>query len=107
MGTASNSCAGGYRRTIASAATVVLIAAQLLAAAHFHRSRGITELSAGNTDAVCAVCVVRTHAPAASIATAAPFVPALMSSQGIPALAAGSFAPQVLRLFGRAPPASL
>src|SRR5689334_13988843 len=97
---------GGDRRTLATLASVVLVAAQLIVTAHFHQARALTELSVSNADVVCAVCVLRTHAPAASIGTVAPFVPALFNSPAIPALAVGSLAPRLLRLFGRAPPAS-
>ncbi len=95
------------RRSIAVAAALVLVAAQLLASAHFHRSRRTIEIGAGNADLVCAVCVVRAHAPAASIGTGAVFVPGLVRIASVPALRAGSLAPRLLRLSGRAPPASL
>ncbi len=98
---------GMRRRSIAGAAALVLIAAQLLASAHFHQHWRTTEIAAGSADLVCALCVVRVHAPAASIGTGAVFVPGLVRTAAVPALRAGSLAPRVLRFSGRAPPASL
>lgn len=95
------------RRAIAGVAALVLIAAQLLASAHFHQSRRTLELAAGSADLVCAVCVVRAHAPAISVGTGVAFTPALVRTASVPAIRAGSLAPRILRLSGRAPPASL
>lgn len=95
------------RRAIAGVAALVLIAAQLLASAHFHQSSRALELAAGSADLVCAVCVVRAHAPAISVGTGAVFTPALVRIASIPTIRAGSLAPRILRLCGRAPPASL
>ncbi len=95
-----------YRRAIAGAVALVLIAAQLLASAHFHQNPLTVEFAASSGDAICAICVVRTHAPAASIGSGAVFVPLLTHSAPIPAVPAGSLAPRVLCLLGRAPPLS-
>lgn len=107
MSSAIQSGAGTYRRRIASVVALVLIAAQLLASAHFHQSRRTIQRAAGSADLVCAVCVVRAHAPAASISTGAVFVPALVRTAAIPTIRAGSLAPRILRLCGRAPPVPL
>ncbi len=93
------------RQSTAIAAILFLVSAQLLAAAHFHQSRPTPEFTSGSADLVCAVCVMRTHAPAASVGTGALFAPASVSESVAPWFHAGSLAPRILRLSGRSPPA--
>ncbi len=107
MSSPRKSAQGICRRVVAAAAVLVLVAAQLLASAHFHQSRRTAQITGGSNDVVCAVCVVRAHAPAASIGGGTMFVPGLMRKASAPVLDAGSLAPRLLRLSGRAPPPSL
>jgi hypothetical protein len=97
------------RRCIALAIAALLLFAQSLSAAHLHlKDLGDSfTASVQVTDTFCALCLFYFHSPTdPSVPTVAP-APAVAERYVTPPARVRLFATSFLRLFSRAPPASL
>jgi hypothetical protein len=99
------------RRAAATMATVLLLAAQLIAAAHFHPDMLIRSVSdeahLSSAEIACPVCVFHAHTVTSTIAAFMLIVPFLAQEFVATALRSRLLSTQRLQLFGRAPPASV
>jgi len=99
------------RRAIAATAAALLLAAQLVAAAHVHPWAYAKAFSsgaqAGANDAACPLCILHAHAPLNTTST--PVLVKPLASEHFVAVTMRSRLPSASKpqLFGRAPPASI
>jgi len=89
----------------------VLLLAQTIAAAHFHRAAAHQELSSTGSnwvaDSSCPICAAQLHSPAAYVIVAALDAPKLALESIVPAVPIEPLSAYIGHYFGRAPPASL
>jgi len=106
-----NTSAFGYRRSVAAAVAALLLAAQLVAAAHVHPWALVNTVSKdaqlSASDALCPICLFHAQTPATT--ANAPILARPLSIHRFFAVATLSrlFCAPKPQLFGRAPPASV
>jgi len=99
------------KRGMAALTAGLILFAQVLAAAHFHRfpsSREyLTKPAVSVDNGLCAVCLLRFHSPSALIASPAPEPPAPAKRVLVRAAGEAPHRAFTSQVFGRAPPASI
>ena len=91
------------------ALTLILLIAQSLATAHYHQKEFRTNLaqSVQGNDALCALCLFRSHAPASPGVPHASAAPVAAIWRLTPQARMRLHGPPAALIFSRAPPASL